>query len=339
MANAPELIPHAAGADWQSSLKNAIRNLDQLLAALDLTAAQCNTSELAARSFPVRVPLPFLERMQVGDPADPLLRQVLASGDETLATPGFVADPLAEAAANPLPGLIHKYRGRVLLMPTSACAVHCRYCFRRHFPYADNRLDNTALDRVIAWLGQQPEINEVILSGGDPLTLTDTAIDHLIGRLESVPGLTRLRIHSRLPVVIPARVTEALSARLAASRLKVVMVVHSNHPNEIDQPTLNGLRRFRDAGLTTLNQSVLLAGVNDSADTLAVLSERLFDAGTLPYYLHLPDAVAGTAHFDVAETRGVAIHRVLQQRLPGYLVPKLVREVPGEPGKRMIATT
>ena len=288
--------------------------------------------DAAPSPFPLRVPKPYVARMCRGDPEDPLLRQVLPVSAEHAPVAGYMADPLREASAAVAPGLLQKYAGRVLLIATGACAVHCRYCFRRHFPYASHRQDANfeAVERIRA----DPSIREVILSGGDPLLLTDGHLARLVARIGTLPQVTRLRLHTRLPVVIPQRVTAALVDALAAVPQRVIVVLHFNHPNEMDADCRRALAALR--GFSLLNQSVLLAGVNDDAAVLAALSERLFEAGALPYYLHLPDAVAGTAHFRVDEERAGAIHRQLTAQLPGYLVPKLVREVPGAAAKESL---
>ena len=287
---------------------------------------------VALRNFPLRVPRPYIARMRRGDPNDPLLRQVLPTARETETADGYGFDPLAEADAVIDSGILKKYDGRALVIATGSCAVHCRYCFRRHFPYADHR-QNPGFESLAA-LRRDSTIREVILSGGDPLMLTDAHLGRLLAQVGSIDHVARVRIHTRVPVVIPQRVTPALTAMLADLPQRVVVVLHFNHPNEIDRDcatSLSGLHRF-----TLLNQSVLLHGVNDDADTLVELSERLFGADVLPYYLHMPDAVAGTAHFDVPQRRAVALHRQLQARLPGYLVPRLVREVPGGTAKELV---
>ena len=336
-ASVQTLALHTIAEDnWQADLRDSIRSASALLNAVNLSADDLAEHERAALDFPIRVPQPFVARMIPGDPRDPLLRQVITDRAETLPAPGFIEDPLGEADANALPGLIHKYKSRVLLMPTSACAVHCRYCFRRHFPYADNRLDESALANIISYIEQNPEINEVILSGGDPLILDDIALDKLMTVLEEVTQLKRLRIHTRLPVVIPARLTDALAERIQKSSLNIAIVIHCNHPAELDASLIQQLRQWRNRGITLLNQSVLLDGVNDNTETLAQLSERLDDAGVMPYYLHLTDPVAGTAHFHTDDTQAIEIHRALRAALPGYLVPRLVREIAGETSKRIV---
>ena len=278
--------------------------------------------------FPVRVPEPFVTRMVPGDPHDPLLRQVLAVADERHAMPGFVKDPLDELEG-PMPGVLHKYRSRVLVIYRGGCAINCRYCFRRHFPYQENTLTARDIDGLVSYLKAHPEVNEVILSGGDPLMADDQALSGLFVRLESVSSIHRLRIHTRLPIVIPERVTDLLCQAIAATALPVVMVLHSNHANEIDQSVMDAVSQLRVVCRSVLNQSVILKGINDSADALIALSERLFEAGIDPYYLNVLDRVSGAHHFDVSDLEVAALHQALLNALPGYLVPKLVREVPG----------
>ena len=278
--------------------------------------------------FPVRVPEPFVTRMVPGDPHDPLLRQVLAVADERQAMSGFVKDPLDELEG-PMPGVLHKYRSRVLVIYRGGCAINCRYCFRRHFPYQENTLTARDIDGLVSYLKAHPEVNEVILSGGDPLMADDQALSGLFVRLESVSSIHRLRIHTRLPIVIPERVTDTLCQIIAATALPVVMVLHSNHANEIDQSVMDAVSQLRVVCRSVLNQSVILKGINDSADVLIALSERLFEAGIDPYYLNVLDRVSGAHHFDVSDLEVAALHQALLNALPGYLVPKLVREVPG----------
>ena len=318
---------------WSQDLADAVTDVRALLARLGLRG---DDVDLDPR-FPVRVPLPFLERMRPGDPNDPLLRQVLPLAIENDHVPGYVDDPLEEAVAERSPGLIQKYRGRALLIATPTCAVHCRYCFRREFPYGAHQQDVSFPS--LAVVEGDPSISELILSGGDPLMLKDAVLGRLVARLDRIAHLARLRIHTRLPVVIPRRVTPALVDMLRGSRLRVVVVLHVNHPNEIGGDLPDALRRLAGSGCTLLNQSVLLAGVNDDEDVLVDLSERLFAHGVLPYYLHLADAVRGTAHFDVGSARATALMESIARRLPGYLVPRLAREVPGLPYKEIVAST
>jgi EF-P beta-lysylation protein EpmB len=271
--------------------------------------------------------------MRRHDPADPLLRQILPLAAENEVYPGYSLDPVGDLGARAAPGVLHKYAGRVLLTATGACAVHCRYCFRRHFPYAEA---NASADRwlgALAHIAADPSVSEVILSGGDPLTLSDRRLAEFAAGLAAIPHVSRLRIHTRLPVVLPERVNDELLAWLGDGRFQTVMVLHANHAREIDHDVRAAARRLRDAGVTLLNQSVLLRGVNDNADALAELSEALFAAGVLPYYLHMLDRVQGAAHFDVDEAAARDLVGELNARLPGYLVPRLVREIAGAPGK------
>lgn len=320
---------------WQQAFAQAISDPLELLELLELSPAALGVPEDAAaarRQFPLRVPRGFAARMRPGDPGDPLLRQVLPVDREARRLPGFSADPLAETAAHPAPGLLHKYRGRALLVVTGACAIHCRYCFRRHFPYAESSGRGT-WDRALEHLAADPSLVEVILSGGDPLSVSDGQLAELAQRLAAIPHVRRLRIHSRLPVVLPERVDEGLLDWLTGSRLQPVLVIHANHPREIDGTVVAALDRLRRAGVTLLNQAVLLRGVNDDGAVLEELSEVLFAAGVLPYYLHLLDRVDGAAHFEVPEPEARRLAADLARRLPGYLVPRLVREVPGAEAK------
>ncbi|MCU0835749.1 MAG: EF-P beta-lysylation protein EpmB [Chromatiaceae bacterium] len=321
----------SAGEDgaWRGELVRAYTHPQDLLDALRLDHGLLPAAIAAARHFRLLVPRGFAALMTPGDPQDPLLRQVLPLGEELAAYPGFGLDPVGDLAAARAPGLLQKYQGRALLIATAACAVHCRYCFRRHFPYASEATLSDRAAAALARLAQSPEVREVILSGGDPLMLGDAALADLIERLAAIPHLRRLRLHTRLPIVLPSRVTTALCGLLSGSRLTTVLVVHANHPRELGAAARDALARLRRAGLPLLNQGVLLRGVNDDVDTLAELSEALFAAGVLPYYLHLLDRVAGAGHFEVPEAEAVDLVRTLRARLPGYLVPRLVREEPG----------
>jgi EF-P beta-lysylation protein EpmB len=312
---------------WQRILADSLTTSNQLLSRLGLMTDQVQSVDQSP-DFPVRVPEPFVTRMVPGDPHDPLLRQVLAVADERQAMPGFVKDPLDELEG-PMPGVLHKYRSRVLVIYRGGCAINCRYCFRRHFPYQENTLTARDIDGLVSYLKAHPEVNEVILSGGDPLMADDQALSGLFVRLESVSSIHRLRIHTRLPIVIPERVTDLLCQAIATTALPVVMVLHSNHANEIDQSVMDAVSQLRAVCRSVLNQSVILKGINDSADVLIALSERLFEAGIDPYYLNVLDRVSGAHHFDVSDLEVAALHQALLNALPGYLVPKLVREVPG----------
>lgn len=317
---------------WQQQLQNAITQPEQLLKALDLEPHLLHAAELASRQFPLRVPHAFIERMQRGDLKDPLLMQVLPIQQELIAQSGYSADPVAEQG-NQQAGLIQKYQGRVLLLVNGHCAVNCRYCFRRHFPYAENRLNKAQWLELIQQISTDSSIEEVIYSGGDPLASNDRQLQWLTQQIAAIPHIKRLRIHSRLPVVIPDRITPECLDWLTQDRLKTVFVLHINHPNEIDTKLRLAIERMSSRGITLLNQSVLLKGINDSVDTLKTLSDDLFNAGVLPYYLHLFDRVAGAAHFDVPIDRAKQLHQGLLSCLPGYLVPKLVKEIGGESSK------
>lgn len=320
-------------ADWRRAWRQAVTDPNVLLQRLDL--AELADSLLAGRDtgFPLRVPESYLRRMRPGDPDDPLLRQVLPLGAELRDTPGFVIDAVGDLAKSRTPGVIHKYHGRVLLIATGACAVHCRYCFRRHFPYEEELAARDRWRQAIAVIADDDSISEVIVSGGDPLALATTKLAELTQSLAGIPHVRSFRIHTRLPVVLPERVDTELTGWIANLPWPVAVVVHANHGNEIDAESGHAFRRLRDAGATVLNQSVLLAGVNDSVAALAELSRRLYDHGVLPYYLHLLDRVRGTAHFEVTETAARELHGALRNQLPGYLVPRLVREIAGEGAK------
>ncbi|MFI0471569.1 EF-P beta-lysylation protein EpmB [Halomonas sp. HMF6819] len=322
-----------ATPSWQRQLSRAIRDPSVLLERLGLDDRWLSGARQGHELFEVRVPEAYLSRINYNAPDDPLLRQVLPLGDEARTLEGFVQDPLEEAEHRPARGLIHKYQGRVLLIASPACAINCRYCFRRHFPYADNAPSRAQWQEALDYLRQAPSIHEAILSGGDPLAASDRQLAWLTGELEAIPHIKRLRIHSRLPVVIPDRIDDALLAWLSTTRLQTVMVLHINHANEIDQAVVDACARLKKAGVTLLNQSVLLRGVNDAVDTLAALSERLFEAGVLPYYLHVLDPVQGAAHFDVPDDEARALVSELRNHLPGFLMPRLVREIPGEGSK------
>ncbi|WP_192459279.1 EF-P beta-lysylation protein EpmB [Musicola keenii] len=323
----------AAGEDWLQQLADVITDPGELLQLLALSDHPLLSQGHEARKlFPLRVPRAFAARMQPGDPDDPLLKQVITSQAEFLLAPGFTNDPLDEQRSV-VPGLLHKYYNRALLLVKGGCAVNCRYCFRRHFPYQENQGSKANWRQALDYIHQHPELDEIIFSGGDPLMAKDHELDWLLTGLEQITHLKRLRIHSRLPVVIPARITETLSQRLAQSRLQILLVTHINHANEIDAELAQGLQRLRRAGVTLLNQSVLLRGVNDSADELANLSHALFDAGVMPYYLHVLDKVQGAAHFLVPDDEAIALIKTLMTQVSGYLVPRLVREIGGEASK------
>ena len=317
--------------NWQTQLSEAITSIDELLSILRLESLRAEV--YVPKHFELRVPRGFVAKMIIGDSNDPLLRQVLPDQREQIKVTGYVADPLSENTQNPVKGMLHKYQSRVLLTVTGACAIHCRYCFRQHFDYSANMPTADAKENIIDYITAHPEINEVILSGGDPLNVTNRRLFAWLDTLESLPQLTTIRLHTRLPLVIPARLDEALLTRLSQSRCHIVMVIHCNHANEIDALTAEHLQRARAAGITLLNQAVLLKGINDSVAVQTQLSQRLFSAGVLPYYLHVLDKVAGAAHFDNDERFAIELYWSLLAALPGYLVPKLVRELPNKPFK------
>jgi len=326
--------PARPAARWQALWREAVRDPRELLAMLGLNADAVGLDEAAAAQFALRVPQGFVARMRHGDPADPLLRQVLPIVDELRVVPGFGLDAVGDAAARTANGVIQKYQGRALLIATGSCAVHCRYCFRRHFPYAEETAAREGWREAVAAIAADDSIEEVLLSGGDPLSLATAKLAELTDALAAIPHIKRLRIHSRLPVVLPERVDAELTTWLAALPWPVAFVIHANHPNEFDADVDAAMARLRAAGAQLLNQAVLLRGVNDDVDTLAALSERSFAAGVLPYYLHQLDRVAGVAHYEVDDARAKALHAGLAARLSGYLVPKLVREIQGDTGKR-----
>jgi len=321
---------------WQTLLSHTVNDPAELWEYLELPTESLPEALQAAADFPLRVPLPYLKRIRKNDLNDPLLQQVLPLGAELQPANGFNRDPLGEMDANPLDGLVHKYRGRVLLILTGACAIHCRYCFRRHFPYQDNRLSKDNWQQLIRYLADDESIEEVILSGGDPLAVPDKRLAAILTDIEAIPHIRRLRIHSRLPAVIPQRITDSLTDRLRDSRLKTLMVLHINHAQEIDQQITDAVSKLTRAGIQVLNQAVVLKGINDTVSAQKALSETLFDAGILPYYLFVLDRVEGAAHFEVDETQVRKMMGELASCLPGYLVPKLAREIAGQSAKTQL---
>jgi EF-P beta-lysylation protein EpmB len=326
-------ITHTSQADWRQLWRDAITDGRELLALLEL-------DHLAPRlpagdaGFALRVPRGFALRMRAGDARDPLLLQVLPQLAELEQVPGFATDAVGDLASREVQGVLHKYQGRALLIASGSCAVNCRYCFRRHFPYGDEMAAAGQWRQALEHVRQDGSINELILSGGDPLALATGKLDELTRGLADIPHVTRLRIHTRLPVVLPERIDASFLTWLEALPLQKVMVLHANHANEFDDAVDAACAGLREAGVTLLNQSVLLKGINDDADTLIALSERMFAAGVLPYYLHQLDRVQGSAHFEVPDTFALSLIECMRNRLPGYLVPRLVREVRGAPSKR-----
>lgn len=320
-------------AAWQRELAESVTRPEALIAALGLGVEHVAPARASAEGFGLRVTRSYLSRIRRGDPDDPLLRQVLPRAEELVDTPGYESDPLHESAARRAPNLLQKYQGRALLITTEACAIHCRYCFRREFPYAESREGDGRLRAALEAIAADGSLQEIILSGGDPLSLSDARLTSITQALAAAAHVRRIRVHTRQPIVLPSRVDAGLLEWIRGIRLPLVFVLHVNHANEIDADVRDACARLRAAGVTLLNQSVLLRGVNDDVGTLESLSGALFDAGVLPYYLHLPDRVRGTAHFDVEEARAKELLSQLSGRLSGYLVPRLVREVPGAPAK------
>ena len=328
----PASLPPAQRDDWRRQYRDVITSAPELLAELDL-------AHLAARlppdmaGFPLRVTRAFVARMRRGDPNDPLLRQILPLDEETRPAPGFDLDAVGDLAARDARGVLHKYEGRALLIATGSCAVNCRYCFRRHFPYGEESAAANGWREAITWLEQNPDINEVLLSGGDPWSLSTRKLVELTDALRGITHVRRLRIHTRLPVVLPARVDAELLEWIDTLPWPVVIVIHANHAQELSQDVADACAALARHGARLYNQSVLLRGVNDSVEALAALSERLFELGVQPYYLHQLDRVAGTAHFEVPDPQALALYQNLRARLPGYLLPRLVREVQGAAAK------
>lgn len=322
--------------DWRYLLANAITSPNELIDLLELPSTLLDEALLLSKRFPLRVPRGFVKRMKKGDINDPLLRQVLPLGLELLSSPLFEGDPLQELKKNPLPGLLHKFYGRVLLIFTGVCAINCRYCFRQHFPYSENNPGKKGWQEVINYINQEETISEVILSGGDPLIAPDQSLKDLVQQLSDIPHVKRLRIHSRIPVVLPERITDELISWIKDTRLKTTLVIHCNHAQEINIEVKESLLKLAAANVTLLNQAVLLKDVNDNILALTDLSETLFDSGVLPYYLFTLDKVLGAMHFDLPLSRAKELHQELTHRLPGYLVPKLAKEEPGALAKVLL---
>lgn len=332
IATAPRAETASTTSDWKAEWRASVTDAATLIEALGLSEADAARLGLdRSPDFPLRVPRPYLAKIRRSDPDDPLLLQVLARQLER--QPGGVDDPTGDGAARVGPGLLHKYRGRVLLVSTGACAIHCRYCFRRHYPYAEDHASSGQWSLAVAAIAADPDVREVILSGGDPLSLDTPKLAALTTQLARLPQLIRFRIHTRLPAVLPARVDADLLRWLEDLPWRTRVVLHINHAREIGQDVAEAVAKLRAVGADVLNQSVLLRGVNDSVDALVELSEALDTARILPYYLHQLDPVQGAGHFDVADAVARGLHAAMQAKLPGYLVPRLVREIPGQPGK------
>ncbi|ERB63193.1 EF-P beta-lysylation protein EpmB [Vibrio coralliilyticus OCN008] len=318
--------------NWLKQLANGISDPEKLLLQLEIDPSPWQNGFEARKLFAQRVPQSFVDRMEKGNPFDPLLRQVLPLSEEFDVHSGYSTDPLDEQD-NQVPGLLHKYRNRALMIVKGGCAINCRYCFRRHFPYNENKGNKSVWSQSLDYVRQHPELNEIILSGGDPLMAKDEELQWLIGQIADIQHIKRLRIHSRLPVVIPARITTTFTKLLAGTRLQVILVTHINHANEINQELREALSSLRREGVTLLNQGVMLKGVNDSVEAQVALSESLFDAGVLPYYIHVLDKVQGAAHFFISDQQAKQIMAGVIERVSGYLVPKLTREIGGRTSK------
>jgi EF-P beta-lysylation protein EpmB len=333
----PQTAPLMKTTEWQRELADTIKDPVILLEKLGLTDKlnAIPSSEIA--HFPLRVPQSYVNKMRYADPTDPLLRQVFPLIDESIEQVGFRLDPVGDHLAIKSPGMLQKYHGRALLLLTGACAIHCRYCFRRHFPYADSNPIASQWHQTLVALKADNSLHEVIFSGGDPLSISDSKLSELISDLEKIDHIERLRIHTRLPVVIPSRVTSTLINLLATTRLKVVIVIHANHANELTGDVAEALQHLKQSHCLILNQAVLLKNINDDTESLVSLSKRLHMLDVLPYYLHLLDPVSGASHFDVPDSKGIELIQAIRQQLPGYLVPRLVREIQGEQSKTILA--
>lgn len=322
--------------NWKLSLKQMITSVDQLWELLQLPSEMREKARQVAQVFPLRVTREYAGRIEVGNINDPLLKQILPIDLELNHHTDFTSDPLQEQKQNPVPALLHKYHGRVLIIFSSACAIHCRYCFRREFPYEHHRFTPKQWQPTLDYLSHNSDISEVILSGGDPLMANDETLSSFILALEQIPHIKRLRIHSRLPIVLPSRVSGYLIDQLLSTRLQTILVIHSNHPQEIDESVAAMLKQLRQHSIRVLNQAVLLKGVNDSSVILNQLAEKLFELDVQFYYLHLLDKVSGTSHFDLEESQAKKIFYEMQALLPGYMLPKLVKEISGQPSKTLV---
>lgn len=314
---------------WQTQLSECISSISELCDYVGISRLNIETP------FKIKVPKAFADRIQKNNPEDPLLLQVLTQTQELEITEGFCADPLQEKSFNPLPGLLHKYHGRVLVMLHGTCAIHCRYCFRRSFPYENNKPGLSGFKKIIDYLNQDPSIEEIIFSGGDPLINSDSMLSSLLSQLNTIPHLKRIRFHTRLPIVLPDRITDELITALKTTHCQLIMVIHSNAAEEVDHSVYLALQKLKPH-MILLNQAVLLKNINDTKEKQIKLHKRLFECGVLPYYLHLLDKVEGIAHFEVSQEQAKKLMLEIQAELPGYLVPKLAQEVPKEKSKKVI---
>jgi len=324
---------------WQQEMARAYTSAPALLTALGLDPTREVLAARILKRFPLRVPQSFVSRMRYGDPQDPLLRQVLPVGDEAIHAAGYGPDPVGDADSARGPGMLQKYHGRALLIVTGACAINCRYCFRREFSYADNSLTGSALDAALSQIRSDTTLQEIILSGGDPLSVTDARLESLLGQLADIKHVRRIRFHTRLPVVLPGRIDKSFLDVLSRIEKPMTFVIHCNHANEIDDNVARAIGEISQRCSPVLNQSVLLRGINDSVSALTDLSEALFKIGVLPYYLHQLDPVQGASHFEISDKAAQTLVGKVARQLPGYLVPRLVREVPGAPAKLILSPT
>ncbi len=327
-------------SSWQEALSKLITDPKELFSLLGIDDEHLlKAAYQTIKIFPLKVTHSFAARIEKKNLHDPLLRQVLPIDIELQDIAGYKKDPLSETNSNPIPGLLHKYHGRVLVTLTSACAIHCRYCFRRHFPYAENNPGRLGWEKIFAYIRNDSTISEVILSGGDPLAVSDKALKLFCDEIEKIPHVKHLRIHTRMPIVLPQRITNEFIHWAMQSSLQIIIVIHANHPREINDEVKNVLLELKAANVVLLNQSVLLKGVNDDVSVLTELSQVLFSAGVLPYYLHVLDKVQGAAHFDIARDRAEMLYAQLAAHLPGYLLPRFVCEEPGKQSKTVLSTT
>lgn len=332
----PKTEPRWQTQSWQEQLKCMLRSNEELANYLQTDLSALGAHNFSEQAFEVRIPEFFADRIQISNPKDPILRQVLAHKDELLSPAEFSTDPLQEGQFNPIPGLIHKYKSRALMIVSSACAIHCRYCFRRHFPYQENKTGSQRLQQIITYIEQNPAINEIILSGGDPLSVPNKPLFELINHLSQCPQIKRLRLHTRLPVVIPARIEQEFLQYFSQLSVQTVVVLHINHAQEISRELEQAVTALRQLGCFVYNQAVLLKGINDSVQTLCNLSEACFHAGIQPYYLHLLDKVQGASHFEVSVQKASNLINSMRKELPGYLVPQLATEEPGMTNKTIV---
>jgi len=319
---------------WQQDLAEGFNNINDICGYLNISNNYSHQAR--TENFPIRVPREFVDRMEKGNLNDPLLKQILPTNNESIIQAGYTDDPVGDVPAMAETGVIHKYHGRVLLITTGSCAINCRYCFRRNFPYNDFQLSTKKYLNALNYITSHQDISEVILSGGDPLLLNDQKLIALIQKIDLIPHVKRIRIHSRIPIVLPSRITPALCDQLAIIKKDLIMIVHSNHANELNNKVRFACDQLKNTNITLFNQAVLLKGINNDAKQLCTLHEKLFSYKIIPYYLHLLDKTTGTAHFDVPQNEAIDLMNQIKKVLPGYLVPKLVKEQAGAANKIII---